>query len=258
MKRSFLAALCAAALLCMPVSAEPVASAASAIVIDADTGRTLWAHAPDTRSLIASTTKIMTGLLLVEDCALSDLVPITRRAAETEGSSMNLRAGECRTVEELLYGLMLHSGNDAAVALAEYHSGSVEAFADAMNQRAAELGLVNTHFSNPHGLDAPDHYSTARDLASLTAYAMKNLVFSQVVGTRELVLNGRTYHNHNKLLWRYEGCVGVKTGYTQAAGRILVSCAGRDGYTLIVVTIDDPNDWADHAELLDYGFAMMS
>lgn len=248
----------AAAVLCASATAEPVISAASAIVMDAETGRVLFAHEPDRRSLIASTTKIMTGLLIAEDCTLSELVPITAEAADTEGSSLDLREGECRTVEELLYGLLLHSGNDAAVALAEYHSGSVEAFSDAMNRKAAELGLINTHLSNPHGLDAPEHYSTARELALLSAYAMDNLVFSQIVGTKEIVLNGRTYQNHNKLLWRYEGCTGVKTGYTRAAGRILVSCAGRDGHTLIVVTINDPNDWSDHARLLDYGFARMN
>lgn len=224
-------------------------------MLDAATGRVLYACHPDERSLIASTTKIMTGLLVAEQCNLADRVSIPQEAVGTEGSSLYLKEGEVLSVQTLLYGLMLHSGNDAAVALAMYCSGSVPAFVEQMNRKAQELGLTNTHFSNPHGLDAEDHYSTARDLAKLTAYAMDNALLRQVTSTRSVNLEGRSFTNHNKLLWRYDGAVGVKTGYTRNAGRILVSAAERDGWRLIAVTIHDPNDWQDHVQLLDYGFS---
>jgi D-alanyl-D-alanine carboxypeptidase len=168
---------------------------------------------------------------------------------------MYLQEGEVLTIQELLYGLMLSSGNDAAVALAIYCGGTVEGFADLMNDKARLLGMSGTHFENPNGLDSPGHYSTARDLAVLAAYAMENPIFYKTVSAKTVTVGQRYLRNHNKLLWQVEGADGVKTGYTKAAGRILVSSATRDGRRLICVTLNDPNDWADHASLLESGFS---
>lgn len=167
---------------------------------------------------------------------------------------MYLQEGEILTIQDLLYGLMLHSGNDAAVALAIYCGGTVEGFAQLMNDKAHQLGLENTHFENPHGLDAPGHHSTARDLAALAAYAMENPIFAKTVSTKTVTVGQRYLRNHNKLLWQVEGADGIKTGYTRAAGRILVSSAKREGRRLIAVTINAPDDWQDHATLLNNGF----
>lgn len=229
-------------------------SAKSAILIDAQTGRVLYERNPDDRSLIASTTKIMTALVVCEQCNVLDRVRIPKEAVGIEGSSMYLREGEVLTVQELLYGLMLHSGNDAAVALAIYCAGTVEGFAELMNDKAFRLGMADTHFVNPNGLDSPGHYSTARDMAVLAAYAMENPIFLRTVATKTVTAGGRTLRNHNKLLWLVEGADGVKTGYTKAAGRILVSSATRQGRRLVAVTMRDPNDWQDHKTLLDNGF----
>lgn len=236
------------------VYGAPATSAACALLMDASTGRVLYDYNGSKQSLIASTTKIMTGLLIAESCDLDAEVAVPGEALLVEGSSMYLKQGEILTVEALLYGLMLHSGNDAAIALALYHSGSVEAFVQKMNKKAEELFLQDTHFENPHGLDSENHYSTAYDLAKLTAYALDNPVFYQVVSTKSITIAGRSLINHNRLLRQYDGAIGVKTGYTRAAGRILVSAAERQGRRLICVTIHDPNDWKDHTALLDYGF----
>ncbi len=230
-------------------------SAASAIVIEADTGTILYERMPDIRMLIASTTKIMTALVILESCALDETVTITEAQAEVEGSSMELEAGEIYTVEELLYGLMLSSGNDAATALAEYCAGSMDAFADLMNRKAAEIGLRNTHFRNAHGLDAEGHYSCARDLALLTAEAMKNPEFCRFFSTRQQTVHERELYNHNQLLWKLDGCIGGKTGYTNAAGRILVSVTEREGMRLICVTLCAPDDWNDHMALMETLFS---
>ncbi len=246
-----------AAVLLFPCRAQAI-SAQKAILLDGETGRVLYEKAADSRSLIASCTKIMTALVVSEQCNVLDRVKIPKEAVGIEGSSMYLKEGEILTVQELLYGLMLHSGNDAAVALAIYCGGTVEGFAGMMNDKAHRLGLTGSHFENPHGLDSPNHYSTARDLAVLTAYAMKNPIFAQTVSTKNVRVGERTLTNHNKLLWRVEGADGVKTGYTKAAGRILVSSATRDGRRLICVTINDGNDWADHAALLEEGFSRYS
>lgn len=236
-------------------AAAPQNSARSAILLDASSGRVLYAKNADAQSLIASTTKIMTGLLVCEQCDLDATFSIPPEAVGVEGSSLYLREGQTRTVRELLYGLLLHSGNDAAVALAICCDGSVEAFVERMNARALALGLRQTHFENPSGLNAAGHGATARELALLARAAMENRTFYKVVSTPTITFDDRTYTNHNRLLWQYDGAVGVKTGYTRAAGRILVSCAERGGQRLIAVTIDDKNDWRDHAALLDYGFA---
>lgn len=233
-------------------------SARKAILLDGSTGRILYekdAHSP---SLIASTTKIMTALVVCEQSNVLDRVRIPKEAVGIEGSSMYLREGEILTVQELLYGLMLHSGNDAAVALAIYCGGTVEGFAELMNDKARALGLTGTHFENPNGLDSPGHYSTASDLATLTAYAMENPIFAKTVSTKTVSIGSRSLRNHNKLLWRLEGADGVKTGYTRAAGRILVSSVERDGRRLIAVTINDGDDWNDHIQLHNNGFCNYS
>ena len=222
--------------------------------MDASSGRVLYEKRADERSLIASTTKIMTALVICEQCNMNDRVEIMPEAVGIEGSSMYLQAGEVLTVQELLYGMMLHSGNDAAVALAIYCGGTVEGFAELMNDEARRLGLENSHFENPNGLDSPEHYSTARDLAKLTAYAMENETFAKTVGTKSITVGDRYLTNHNKLLWRYDNAEGVKTGYTKAAGRILVSSAKEDGRRLIAVSINAPDDWNDHERLLSWGF----
>lgn len=244
--------------LSLPVAAAPGVSARSAILMDAATGRVLYEKDADRQSLIASTTKIMTGLLTAESGRLSEEISVPPEAVGIEGSSLYLKAGECLTVEELLYGLMLQSGNDAAVALAITLAGSVEDFVARMNERAAELGLTSTHFANPNGLDDDGNYATARDLGRLAAAALQNETFRQVVSTKEYAFGERHLTNHNKMLWRYDGAVGVKTGFTKAAGRLLVSAAERDGRRLIAVTINAPDDWNDHTALLDYGFSAMT
>ena len=247
------AALLAAAVF-LPFPAAAV-SARNACVLDAVTGKILYEKNPDRQSLIASTTKIMTALVVCEQCNVLDRMRIPKEAVGIEGSSMYLKEGEILTIQELLYGLMLRSGNDAAVALAIYCGGTVEGFAELMNDKARNLGLRNTHFVNPNGLDAPDHYSTARDLSLLSAYAMENPVFYKTVSAKNIRIGERYLTNHNKLLWRLEGADGVKTGYTRAAGRILVSSATRNERRIIAATIDDGDDWNDHANLLNDGFS---
>ena len=256
------AALCAAAFflgaVCMPSAAQiappPQVSAKSAALLDGMTGECLYAKNGNQRALIASTTKIMTGLLVCEADELEKNVTVPDAAVGLEGSSMYLKNGETLTRRDLLYGMMLHSGNDAALTLAISVSGGEAAFVRQMNLRARALGLTQTHFANPHGLDSGENYSTALDLAHLAQAALQNAQFRLAVSTKSITCAGRTLTNHNKLLWRYDGCIGVKTGYTRHAGRILVSAAERDGRMLIAVTISDPDDWRDHAALLDYGF----
>ncbi len=235
----------------------PSVSAQSAILYDCTASRVLYEKNADKKALIASTTKIMTGLLIAEQCDLDEDVSIPEEAVGVEGSSLYLKNGEVLSVGDLLYGLMLQSGNDAAVALAIHCGGSVEAFVSMMNEKADELHLSGAHFANPNGLDDEGNYATARDLALLTQYALENETFAEVVSTKTATLGGnRAVTNHNKLLWRYDGCIGVKTGFTRAAGRILVSAAERDGRRLVAVTIGAPDDWNDHTKLLDYGFLL--
>ena len=263
--RKAAAALCAAAFFLGAVRASraaqlappPQVSAKSAALLDGTTGECLYEKNGDQRALIASTTKIMTGLLVCEAGDLDRTVTVPETAAGTEGSSMYLKSGETLTRRELLYGMMLHSGNDAALTLAISISGSEAAFVRQMNRRACALNLTQTHFANPHGLDSGENYSTALDLARLAQAALQNEQFRAVVSTKTITCAGRMLTNHNKLLWRYDGCIGVKTGYTRHAGRILVSAAERSGRMLIAVTISDPDDWRDHVSLLDYGFAVL-
>ena len=244
------------------VSASPTVSAKSAVVIDADTGRILYEQDAHTRRGMASTTKIMTALVALEQASPDMLVTVDPRACGVEGSSVYLFAGEKITMETLLYALMLQSANDAAEAIAYAIAGSVEKFADLMNQKADELGLTATHFENPHGLDGETHYTTAYELALIAAYAMKNDSFAEIVSTVKRVVplhNGeasRLLINHNRLLREYDDIIGVKTGYTKKCGRTLVSAAERDGVRLICVTLNDGNDWMDHRALLDYAYSL--
>ena len=233
----------------------PGVSAESYVLMDAGTETVLAARGADTRKLVASTTKILTAVVTLEQVDPDEMVEIEAAHVGIEGSSMYLRVGETLTVRDLLYGLMLSSGNDAAVALAYHVAGGVSEFALLMNERAATLGMTGSQFANPHGLDAEGHYSTARDMALLAAYAMELEVFAEIVSTRNIQAGGRSLVNHNKLLWRYPGAEGVKTGFTKAAGRSLVSSAEREGTRLICVTLSAPDDWDDHGALLDWGFA---
>lgn len=243
-----------AAILFLPVKAGAI-SAECAILIDAQTGRVLYEKQAEEKSLIASTTKIMTALVICEQINVLDRVKIPKEAVGIEGSSMYLKEGEVLTVQELLYGLMLQSGNDAAVALAIYCGGTVEGFTELMNDKAHRLGMTQSHFANPNGLDSPGNYSTARDMAILTAYAMQNPIFAQTVSTKTITIGERCLRNHNKLLWQLEGANGVKTGYTKAAGRILISSVTRMGRQLIAVTFNAPDDWQDHKTLIEEGFS---
>ena len=232
----------------------PSVSAQSAIVMEADSGQVLWEKHPDERMLIASTTKIMTALVVIERCDLDQVVTVDAAWTGIEGSSMYLTPGQELTVRDLLLGLMLASGNDAAVALACITAGSVEDFAALMNEKAEDLGCENTHFINPNGLDDPEHYSTAHDLAIMTREAISHEAFCQIVSSQSATVGNNSYTNHNRLLRECPGVFGVKTGYTMAAGRTLVSCCERDGLTLICVTLSDPDDWDDHTALYDWAY----
>ena len=236
---------------------QPCPSAQSAIVITSD-GRTVYEKNADVKSLIASTTKLMTAIVAIENTELNELVDITEECCNIEGSSMYLEAGERYTVKELLQGLLLASGNDAAQALALYVAGSTENFARLMNEKAKDLGMDSSSFENPHGLDDENHYSTARDLAKLMAYCMENESFREICSTKSCLIKGLTLVNHNKLLDMYPDCIGGKTGYTQAAGRCLASCCERKGLRLICVTLSAPDDWNDHIKLYEWAFSQFS
>ena len=231
----------------VPVSAE------CAVLMGPD-GSVIWAKNEKERCLIASTTKLMTALVALEHSELSDPVEIPAAACGIEGSSMYLQAGERYTVEQLLTGLLLASGNDAALALALHCAGEEAVFVQWMNEKAASLGMANSHFANPHGLDDPEHYGTAADLARLMAACMAVPELAAILRQEYAVIGDQSYVNHNKLLRRCPGCLGGKTGYTQAAGRCLVSCCEREGTRLFCVTLNAPDDWNDHMALYDWGF----
>lgn len=246
-----------------PAAAAPErisTQAEAAALIDVASGRILYAQQGEKRMRIASLTKIMTAIVAMEQGKLADQVTVGPNAYGKEGSSIYLKLDEKITLHHLLYGLMLRSGNDAAVAIAEHVGGSLEGFVWMMNEKARELGMDGSHFMNPHGLDHDEHYSTANDMAKLTAYALKNPIFQEVVKTQtKRVPNpdekwDRIWTNKNKMLSLYKGSDGVKTGYTKLAKRCLVSSATRNGQQLAVVTLNDPADWVDHSRLLDWGF----
>lgn len=232
----------------------PENSAVSMILVHGESGTVLAEKNADSRCLIASTTKIMTALTALELAEPEDTVIIDPAWTAVEGSSMYLQAGETYTLRELLYGLLLASGNDGAVAVAHLAAGDEGAFVERMNEKARALGLTNTHFENPHGLDGQEHYSTARDLAVIMAAAMENETFREITAAQSATVHGQTYSNHNRLLGECAGVNGGKTGYTKAAGRCLVSTCSRDGLELICVTLSDPDDWQDHAALYDWAY----
>lgn len=238
-------------------SGGPNVSARNAVLIEQSTGRILYEKKAHEERLIASITKIMTAILAVESGKMDKTVTVSKNAAHTEGSSVYLEEGEKIKLKDLVYGLMLRSGNDAAVAIAEYLGGSVEGFSYLMNEKAAWIGMQNSSFDNPHGLDSETHYSTAYDMALLMKHAMDNDTFREISGTEWFKSENRTYSwkNKNKLLTSYyEYCTGGKTGYTRAAGRTLVSSAHKDGMDLIAVTLNAPDDWNDHQALFEWGF----
>lgn len=236
-------------------------SAKSAALYEPQTQKFVYTKNASQRLGMASTTKIMTALIALERLDNNETFEIDSRAVGIEGSSIYLKAGERMNTLDLVYSLLLQSANDAAAALAYKIAGSIEEFASLMNERASEMNLKNTNFQNPHGLDDKNHYTTAEDLALLTAEALKNDTFKQIASSYKKVVETnytkRTLVNHNKLLKSYDGCIGVKTGYTKKCGRCLVSAAERDGLTLISVTINAPDDWRDHAEMLDYGYSLL-
>ena len=248
---------------CFCISARALyVSADCAVLLESGSGQVVFSKNPDKKSAMASTTKIMTALLAIERNEPDSVVLMTDEMVRVEGSCMGLKAGDMMTVEDLLHGLMLQSGNDAANALAVHTGKSQSEFVSMMNRRAGELGLANTGFETPSGLDGDGHYSTALDMAKLGVFAMKNKIFAGIVSKKTAqvtFLNSDlkvTYSNHNRLLREYDGTVGIKTGFTKKAGRCLVSAAERDGVLLVAATLDAPDDWNDHKRMFDYGFSL--
>jgi D-alanyl-D-alanine carboxypeptidase (penicillin-binding protein 5/6) len=235
-------------------------NAEAAALIDVSSGRILYSHNGEKSLRIASLTKIMTAIVAIEAGSLSDKVKVSGKAFGVEGSSIYLRLGEEMSLEHMLYGLMLRSGNDAATAIAEHVGGSLDGFVMMMNEKAEQLGMSHSHFENPHGLDSKQHYSSANDMALLTAYALQNPVFRNIVKTPSITVPNsyekwdHRWRNKNKMLILYEGADGVKTGFTKLSNRTLVSSATRNGQQLAAVTLNDGSDWMDHTKLLDYGF----
>ncbi len=246
------------------VRAELSVSAKSSILVENVTGYVLYEKNADEIMPMASTTKLFTALMIRECCQLDEIVTVSPAAAATEGSSAYLDTGERLTVEQLLYALLLSSGNDAAEVLAEHaFGGDREAFINYMNLRATEIGLENTHFTNPSGLPDDEHYTTARELAQIGRMANQDPVISHIASSKNVSFTTvdsitHSYSNHNSLLRMYTHATGLKTGYTKAAGRCLVSSAGKDGIDLICVTLNAPDDWKDHMTLFDYGFSRMT
>lgn len=248
----------------MPVQAHAAQCSRAEVVIEVTSGRILCSRNEKESLPVASTTKILTAIIIIEDCDLDARVCIPEEAAGIEGSSIYLTAGEVLTVRDLLHGLMLRSGNDCAAALALYHSGSMDKFAAVMNERARMIGAENCTFRNPHGLPQEGHLASALDMAKIAAYALRNKMFSEIVNCRQYVVEdggcgyARTLTNKNKMLSLYEGADGVKTGYTKEAGRCLVSSAAREGMRLVCAVLDSPDMYNRSAELLDDCFARYS
>lgn len=253
--------LCLACALCICVltaffpdgiSAAAATCSSGEAVMEVSSGRLLFERNGDKRLPMASTTKILTAAIIIEDCDLQEEIIVPREGTGIEGSSVYLKPDEKYTIRQLLYGLMLRSGNDCAVTLALHRSGSLEAFAAEMNRRAASWGAKNSHFTNPHGLPDEEHYTTATDLARIACHAMQNPVFREIVSTKYFEENG--WANKNKMLFSYEGANGVKTGYTKRAGRCLVTGAKRGDMQLVSVVLDSPQMYERSAELLDAAF----
>ena len=235
-------------------------SAQKAVLLDLKSRQVLYDKHMDIKSFPASLTKVLTTIVAIEEGKLDDIVTVSKRAAYQEGSSIYLKAGEKIKLKELLYGIMLASGNDASIAVAEYISGSVEEFAKLLNKKAIKMGAIDSNFVNPSGLPDPDHYSTAYDIAMIMCYAMKNRVFRDITKTKYKTISwagndwGRGLRNHNKLLWSYDDIIGGKTGYTKAAGRCLLSTSAKNKRELVAVVLNAPDDWLDMRKLLDYGY----
>ncbi len=262
MKKIIAAVVVISMIICAASNAFAMADFADcACVINGATGEVVFSKNINKKHAMASTTKIMTALLALENSNMDDIVTVSANAASQEGSSAYIAENMQLYMRDMLYGLMLNSGNDAAVAIAEHISGSVEAFVDIMNERAVSMGLRNTHFVNPNGLYDPEHYTTAADLAFIARCAMNDPRFREIVGTKTyqaqpLNAEGVLYFsNHNKMFDLYEGATGIKTGYTEDTGRCLVSSAKRNDMEFIAVTLDDNEDWNDHMQMLDYAFA---
>lgn len=243
---------------------KPSVSALSAILYAPDSGTVIYEKDSHTSRPIASITKIMTALLAFEAAQSKDVEIKFTAAMQAEGSSMYLKNGEILKLSEAAKGMMMVSGNDAANAIAVTLGGSTEGFSSLMNQKAESLGMKDTHFVTPSGLDDEEHYSSAYDMAILTAYAMENEQFKETVNKKSITVKyispenkTRVCNNHNRLLSLYDGCIGVKTGFTKTAGRTLSSCAERNGVRLVCVTLNDGDDWNDHQKLYDYGFSKM-
>ena len=241
---------------------EPKISSKYAIVLDRNSKSILYGKNEKSKTKMASTTKIMTSLIVIENCNLNDVVEISAKAAGTGGSRLKIKKGDKITVKDLLYGLMLRSGNDTAVALAEHVGGSIEGFAVLMNEKAKELGLENTHFVTPHGLDSDEHYTTAYELALLTDYALKNKTFADIVHTKtcNISINGttRTISNTNELLGNLNGVYGVKTGFTNGAGRCLVTAVKREDLDIICIVLGADTKkirTTDSIKLIEYTYA---
>lgn len=238
-------------------------SAQAAILISADTGEVIFEKNSHLKLSMASTTKIMTALLLAEQNTPDKTVVTTKEMVTVEGSSMGLREGDTVSYKALLCGMLLSSGNDAANTTAIVLGGSLSNFANMMNARAQEIGMTDTHFVTPSGLDDDDHYSTAYDMSLLASCAMKNADFKKVASSEQMTVcygnppYNRTLTNHNRLLSLYDGTVGVKTGFTKKSGRCLVSSAEKDGKAVIAVTLNAPDDWDDHIAMFDYGFSQL-
>lgn len=233
-------------------------NAKSAVLLDGKSGAVLYEKNAYTRLPMASTTKIMTALTVINYANIDHIITIDQKASKIEGSSIYLKAGEKLSVIDLLYGLMLESGNDAATALAIGCFGSEKNCVDKMNELCNSLGLIDTHFDNVHGLDSENHYTTSYELARITAEAMKNPLFKTIVSSKNYTTsseNPKYFSNHNRLLRTYDGAIGVKTGYTSLAGRCLVTSAQRDDELYIAVTLgNDKSDWQDHSMMLDFAF----
>lgn len=237
--------------------AAPSISANNAVLIEQDTGEILYEKKAFEERPIASITKIMTAILAIESGKMEEETVVSRKAIYTEGSSIYLEQGEKIKVKDLVYGLMLRSGNDAAVAIAEHIGESEEGFIFLMNNKATWLGMNNSHFMNPHGLDAEEHYSSAYDMAILTQYAMHNETFKEISGTTSYLSDNRSYswrNKHRLVTGYYPHATGGKTGYTRRTGRTLVTTAEKEGVSLIAVTLNAPNDWNDHIQLMEWGF----
>ena len=241
----------------------PDVSAKAAVLIEADSGRLIFGKNENARLSMASTTKIMTALLLLQNCRPDQTIDVTPEMIAVEGSSMGLAAGDRVNRDALLYGMLLSSGNDAANAAAYMVSGGKDEFVSLMNKTAADMGCKDTSFETPSGLDGENHYSTAADMARIAQAAMQNDDFAFAAEQRQATVTfgepptSRTLKNHNRLLSLYDGCCGIKTGFTKKSGRCLVSCAVRGGVKLICVTLNAPDDWDDHMKLYDYGFSLL-